>query len=158
MDRTWKTDPDVTEVSTLPNVDEFDEDVSRVRDRSIEVLERVLALPDPPRDLQHEKHEMEHEFEFEARDAGNGKGAAAFFQPQPEIVLPDPMERYETRLRLLNAELDRIVGRNSVLKGHIRDLQTKLGAANLEEEQLRQTLDVSMKQRFGNALPPGFKG
>lgn len=146
-------------ITELGDVGILEEEVQNIRKRSIDVLERILALPDPPkkqhtrrRSSMHSHTKIFEETETEKMAAVPAKDevitTAAFLQEQLDIELPDPMERYENRLNLLNQELERLTQYNCRLKARIRDIHMKLRDAKADEEKLSEQFKLSMQQRI----------
>lgn len=147
------------EETEVVDVTDFEDEVASLRERSTFVLEKVLALPDPPQGSRRQsikridpQIELTEKTDTLKRPSPITKTkkmtTQSMFLEKPEIELPDSRERYETRLMLLNQELQLVRQRNSKLKAKVRDLQSKIGEAKLEEENLREQLNITRQQEM----------
>ena len=147
------------EETEVVDVTEFEDEVASLRERSTFVLEKVLALPDPPhRNRRSSTKQIDPQIEQTEKtdtlkrpspiEKTKKMTTQSMFLEKPEIELPDSRERYETRLMLLNQELQLVRQRNSKLKAKVRDLQSKIGEAKLEEENLREQLNITRQQEM----------
>lgn len=140
----------------LDDVEMLEEEVANIRKRSVDVLERILALPDPPR-KQHRRRSSAQAKSIKQPEPKIEKPDSPVKSPpittanllhEADFDLPDPMERYENRIELLTQELDRLTKYNSRLKARIRDVQMKLREAQVDEEKLTEQFQLSMQQRL----------
>jgi len=155
-------EPEATEVDALWSLDELEDEVVRLRNRSENVLERVLALPGPARRQRSDVVAVEPPQPTKTAESPAKKGplkaessAPSVFFEEPMAAIPDAMERMEARLGLLIEQLRRVTQRNARLKGQIRAVHAKIARCTLDEDSLRGSVERNLRRRF-KALTDGF--
>lgn len=153
---------------------EFDDQVNDIRRRSEIVIEKLLALPVNSKTDSIKKSESKS-YKRQSKDSSiqqqtpndspsmtnspkrinspvkknktSRKKSPEYLIPKRQpIVLPDPTERYEQQLMLLQQQQQRIELENNRYKAMIRDYQIKLRDATISAETLRTQLEKSQNQ------------
>ena len=130
--------PDLESVVVPPPIDPesgesrgFRGEVALLRRRSEELLEQIKVLNDEQKQEQVKLEEI-----AEAKQNSTAKELS-----QREIIM---QERYESLLE----QVHRARQENAHLKAQIRDLQIKLRDSKLNEETIKDALEISQQQRL----------
>jgi hypothetical protein len=133
----------------------FAEEVSVLRERSEQVLERIRALPESPKRIPFKSPSVNETSNVDQIETPRSASTSPRSPPPPEpIHLPSPTERYEAKYDLLSQEVQRLKKQNSRLNGQIRELQIKLRESKVEEDKLRNLLGCSQTRRSRTGSRP----
>lgn len=146
------TDPPIIE--TNRDEDDFRREVLELRNRSEQVLERILALPMPQKrvkeNIKRNTDDLDNNEDPEPpkKKTNKTKKVKGETDKKPDIILPSSEERFNNKYERLMIELKELQQINSQLKSQIRDVQIKLRDSKVEEEKLRDSLEISQQQRL----------